>query len=141
MDAEPRTLVQESWPAIELGADRVSAHFYERLFELDPASSALFASTDMVAQRQKLMQMLAEIVRVLGEPERLVPEAAGLARRHVGYGVHASQYDTVGESLQWALARELGDAFTPALRAAWAEAYLLLASVMRRAAARAPSPS
>jgi hypothetical protein len=33
----------------------------------------------------------------------------------------------------------LGDAFTPAVKAAWVEAYTLLATVMQRAAAGEPS--
>jgi hemoglobin-like flavoprotein len=35
--------------------------------------------------------------------------------------------------LLWTLEQELGPAFTPEVRDAWTEAYLLLATVMRRA--------
>jgi Hemoglobin-like flavoprotein len=113
-----------------------AARFYAHLFELHPASERLFATTDMVAQGHKLMQMLEEIVRVLDVPEALVGQVADLGRRHVGYGVRDADYESVGAALLWTLEEALGPAFTPEVREAWSEAYLLLASVMRRAAAR-----
>ena len=42
-----------------------------------------------------------------------------------------------GLALAIALRQGLGEAFTPEVREAWTEAYLMAASVMRRAAARA----
>ena len=137
MTPERIALVRELWRLAEPEQDRLSAAFYARLFELDPEVRRLFAATDMDAQRVKLMQMLVSIVRVLDEPERLVPESAALARRHVGYGVHARDYDTVGAALAQSLTETLGDRFTPEMHGAWAEAYTLLGAVMRRATERA----
>lgn len=82
------------------------------------------------------MVMLAEIVRVLDRPAELVPEVAGLGHRHVGYGVKNDDYASVGAALLWLLDQVLGEEFTPELREAWSEAYLLVSSIMRRAAAR-----
>jgi hemoglobin-like flavoprotein len=90
----------------------------------------------MDAQGKKVMRMFAEIVRTLDQPEALVAELADLGRRHVHYGVRDSQYDSVGTALLWTLERGLGPAFTPEMRNAWTEAYLLLSIVLRRAAAR-----
>ena len=39
-------------------------------------------------------------------------------------------------ALVWLLDQVLGEEFTPELREAWSEAYLLVSSIMRRAAAR-----
>ena len=113
-----------------------AAFFYEKLFELDPDARHLFARTDMEAQGQKVMHMFAEIVRSLDQPEKLVPEVADLGRRHVHYGVRDDQYGSVGTALVWTLERGLGPAFTPAVRDAWTEAYLLCAIILRRAAAQ-----
>jgi hemoglobin-like flavoprotein len=89
----------------------------------------------MPAQRQKLVTMLHDLVDALDNPPRLVPEAAALARRHVTYGVTDAQYDSVGAALIHAFAEILGEAFSDDARAAWSEAYVLLASIMRRATA------
>jgi hemoglobin-like flavoprotein len=133
---ERERLVRDSWEQFEPMALPFARIFYDHLFELDPETQRLFASTDMEAQGRKFWQMLAEIVRVLDEPDQLVSEVAALGRRHVGYRVTDGQYEIVGAALLWTLEQALGPAFTPEVRDAWSEAYLVLATVMRRAAAR-----
>jgi hemoglobin-like flavoprotein len=140
MRPESEQLVRESWAQFEPVAVASAAFFYDKLFELDPEAQRLFSSTDMVVQGHKVMRMFAEIVRNLDRPETLVAEVADLGRRHVGYGVQDHQYDSVGIALLWTLERGLGPAFTNDVRNAWTEAYLLLSTVLRRAAGRASQP-
>jgi hemoglobin-like flavoprotein len=45
-------------------------------------------------------------------------------------------YGKVGSALLGTLEEGLGDAFTPELRAAWTEAFVLISSLMRRGAAK-----
>jgi hemoglobin-like flavoprotein len=137
MQAETARLVRESWARFEPIAVPSARYFYDKLFELDPAASRLFARTDMGAQCKKVMDMFAEIVRRLDEPETLVAEMADLGRRHVHYGVQDSQYDSVGTALLWTLEQGLGEAFTPEVRDAWTEAYLYVSTIARRATFRA----
>ena len=137
MSPESERLVRESWAKFEPVAVESAGFFYDRLFELDPSARQLFAETDMTAQGHKVMRMFAAIVRHLDQADNLVAEVADLGRRHVRYGVQEHQYDSVGTALLWTLERGLGPAFTPEVRAAWTEAYLLLAAVLRRASARA----
>jgi hemoglobin-like flavoprotein len=136
MTPEQQELVRESWRRFEPTLKGAGARFYERLFALDPVVERLFAGVDMAEQERKLMAMLAEIVRVLDRPAELVGSVAGLGRRHVHYGVKDADYESVGAALLWTLEQALGDDFTPEVRAAWNEAYLTVATVMRRAAAR-----
>jgi hemoglobin-like flavoprotein len=82
------------------------------------------------------MAMLAQIVHAIDRPDQLVSSVAALGRRHVHYGVKDADYESVGAALLWTLEQGLDDAFTPEVRAAWAEAYLTVATVMRRAAMR-----
>jgi hemoglobin-like flavoprotein len=134
MNAERKRLVQNSWEGISRDHDRIASAFYERLFEIDAPARALFARTNMVAQRVKFIEMLGEIVRNLDIPKELIPSVSALGRRHVDYGVRDIDYDRVREALFAALAMELGDAFSDELRDAWEEAYALTASVMKRGA-------
>ena len=136
MRAETERLVRESWARFEPVAEQSAGFFYDKLFELDPEAQRLFARTDMEAQGRKVMQMFAEIARTLDQPDTLVSEVADLGRRHVHYGVRDSQYDSVGTALLWTLERGLGTAFTDDVRNAWTEAYLLISTVLRRAATR-----
>jgi hemoglobin-like flavoprotein len=139
MRPETEQLVRESWARFEPIAEQSARFFYDKLFELNPDAQLLFARTDMDAQGRKVMRMFAELVRTLDQPEALITEVADLGRRHVHYGVRDSDYDSVGTALLWTLERGLGPAFTPEVRNAWTEAYLLLSIVLRRAAAQEQS--
>ena len=132
MTPEQRDLLKQSWGPIAADGDRLSSVFYDRLFELDPDARALFASTDMTAQRQKFLAMLGDIVKVIDDSEVLVPDVVALARRHVGYGVQASHYATAGQALLWMLEEGLGDDFSDDVRRAWADAYRFVAALMQR---------
>ena len=137
MTPEQHTLVRASWRRFEPRLRASGLRFYEQLFALDPTVAHLFAHVDIDHQERKLMIMLTEIVRVLDQPVALVPELASLGHRHVGYGVKDDDYGSIGSALLWLLEQVLGEEFTPELREAWSEAYLLVSSIMRRGAARA----
>ena len=136
MTPEQQDLVRESWQRFDPRPRQAGVQFYERLFELDPMVQQLFAGVDMAEQERKLMAMLAQIVQAIDRPEDLVSSVAALGRRHVHYGVKDADYESVGAALLWTLEQVLGDGFTPDVRAAWAEAYLTVATVMRRAATK-----
>lgn len=126
-------LVQASFTRISPDAARVAAHFYRRLFELDPGLRPLFRG-DIDPQGLKLMATLQLAVAALDNPARIAPALRHLGRSHLSYGVRDGHYATVGAALLDTLDALLGAAFTPALRAAWAEAYELLSAPMRDAA-------
>jgi nitric oxide dioxygenase len=126
-------LVRTSFASVEPIADVAATIFYRRLFDLDPDLRALFPS-DLTAQRRNLMQTLTVVVRNLDRLEGILPAVEALGRRHAGYRVRADDYETVGAALLDTLEEGLAEAFTPEVRAAWAAAYGLLASVMTGAA-------
>ena len=130
-------LVRSSWSMLADRADVLSLRFYAHLFAIDQSAARLFTGVDMVEQRKKLVQTLTVVVRALDDVDSLLPAVAALGKRHARYGVEHHHFESVGEALLQAFADTLGDVFTPQLRVAWAEAYALLASVMRRALIRA----
>lgn len=136
MDQESIRLVQQTWKQVDPIREQAAALFYGRLFELDPSLRPLFKG-DMAEQGRKLMNMLAAAAMGLDRLDSIVGEVQALGRRHVAYGVQDAHYDTVGAALLWTLEQGLGDAFTPQVKAAWAEAYTLLADTMKQAAADA----
>lgn len=137
MTGEQRALVRESWLRCQPTVREAGVQFYERLFALDPGTRQLFAGTDMAGQQRKLIGMFTEILRMLDQPEELVRDVTTLGRRHAHYGVKEGQYESVGAALLWTLEQGLGDQFTQEVRDAWTEAYLLVATLMRRGAGRA----
>ena len=126
-------LVQTSFRKVVPIGDTAAELFYARLFELDPAIEPLF-EIDLKEQGRKLLGMIGLAVTGLNDFSRLAPVVADLGRRHVGYGVKPSHYDTVGAALVWTLERGIEDAFTPEVKDAWVAAYGLLAGTMKQAA-------
>ena len=126
-------LVQESFAKVAPIAETAAALFYKRLFELDAGLVWLFP-TELTEQGRKLMTMIGVAVGGLSDLEALVPAVQDLGRRHVGYGVDAQDYGTVGQALLWTLEQGLGAAFTPEVREAWTAVYTLLAQTMIAAA-------
>ncbi len=137
MQPDTIALVRDSFAQVRPIATQAAGLFYQRLFEIDPTTRPLFRSTDMAAQGAKLMATLGFVTAALDKLDQLIPAAEALARRHVGYGVTSAQYDTVGQALLWTLEQGLGEAFTPAVKAAWVEAYTTLAGVMIAASEQA----
>jgi hemoglobin-like flavoprotein len=134
MSPEDQVLVRESFAKVAPIAPQAAALFYGRLFELDPSVRPLFTG-DMAEQGRKLMAMIGLVVANLNRLDQIVPQVQALGRRHVGYGVQPAHYGTVGAALLWTLRQGLGEAFTPDVEAAWTEAYAVLATVMKEAAA------
>src|SRR5271154_5817858 len=132
--------IQESFAKVAPISEQAAALFYGRLFEIAPQVRPLFRG-DMIEQGRKLMATLAVVVNGLNNLEAILPAASALAKRHVNYGVKAADYVPVGAALLWTLEKGLGAQWTPEVKAAWTEAYTVLADFMiaeaygRRAAA------
>lgn len=135
--------VRDSWALVVPMRDAAAMQFYERLFAIAPEVRPMFRS-DRAEQGAKLMAALNTLVLSLGRMEQMLPMARELAIRHVGWGVLPAHYDLVGEALLWTLREGLGEAATPEVMQAWAEAYGELAGAMKEAAwpaeARPTSP-
>jgi len=132
MTPEREQLVRDTWKRFEPKAADHARYFYDKLFELDPETTAMFSRANMDLQRHRLMESLGMLIAELDDPEQLVTDLVVMGKRHVAYGVRDSDYDAAGVALLWTLEKALGPEFTPDARAAWTEAYQWIASVMRR---------
>jgi nitric oxide dioxygenase len=129
MTPEQVKLVQESFSKVVPIADQAAVIFYDRLFEVAPSVKAMFPA-DMTEQRKKLMATLGVVVNGLSNLESILPAASALATRHVSYGAKPEHYPVVGGALLWTLEKGLGEAWTPAVAAAWTAAYGTLSTFM-----------
>lgn len=127
--------IRLSWAQVVPISEQAATHFYDRLFEIDPATRPLFGSTDMANQKRKLMDIINTVVNALDAIEAVLPNVKALGRRHAGYNVDDAHYDSVGAALLWALEKCLVDEWTEETAAAWSKAYMLLSSTMRDASA------
>ncbi|MCL4472274.1 MAG: globin domain-containing protein [Gammaproteobacteria bacterium] len=133
MTPEKIALVRSSWQQVVPIQDTAAGLFYGRLFELDPSLRSLFKG-NMVEQGRKLMIMINMVVNSLDRLETIAEVVKESGRRHVGYGVKAEHFDTVGNALIWTLGQGLGAGFTSEVKEGWMEAYGVLASTMKQAA-------
>lgn len=130
-------LVQKTWSMAEPLGDTVTTLIYGRLFELDPSLRALFQA-GMQDQGRTLHRMISMVATGLTQfDNNLLPSLVSCGRRHVGYGVAESHYDTVREALFWALEQSLREHFTAEVREAWSATYELITGVMKKAAQEA----
>jgi hemoglobin-like flavoprotein len=121
--------IQESFAKVAPISEQAAALFYARLFDIAPEVKPLFRG-DITEQGRKLIATLAVVVNGLSNLNSVLPAASALAKRHVDYGVKASDYEPVGTALLWTLERSLGEQWTPELAAAWSAAYSLLSEFM-----------
>ncbi|NME70859.1 globin family protein [Flammeovirga aprica] len=134
VSAKQIELVQSTFAMVAPIADKAAEIFYAKLFELDPSLKSMFTS-DMAEQGKKLMSMLAAAVNGLNNLEALVPVVQDLGKRHVGYNVEDSHYDTVAAALLYTLETGLGDNWNEEVKEAWTTVYVVLATTMKDAAA------
>jgi hemoglobin-like flavoprotein len=132
MTPDQITRVESSFGKLAPISATAGTLFYRRLFELDPGLRPMFTG-DLSAQSRKLMAMIALVVDNLHQFATLLPQVQALGREHVGYGVQAAHYDTVGAALLWTLRTGLEEQFTAEDEEAWAAAYAMLADAMQAA--------
>ena len=141
MPPEDKALVKTTWAMVVPIADVAATLFYERLFALDSSLLPMFDRTDMKEQRRKLLAALGTVVNGLDNLEPLIPVLENLGRNHSRYGVKDAHYETVGAALLRTLEQGLGEAWTPAAKAAWTQSYGTVANVMRSAAESPAMPA
>jgi hemoglobin-like flavoprotein len=132
-------LVQDSFKKVVPIAGTAADLFYDRLFTIAPEVRSLFPD-DLAEQKKKLMAMLVTAVTNLHQVGKIVPAVQELGKGQVGYGEAGKHYEPVGGAVLWTLEKGLGPDFTPPVKAAWTEAYMTLAGVMKSAAATVAPP-
>ena len=128
--------MQTSYQRVGPRLPDMAARFYQELFRRDPALRSLF-TIDLAEQQVRFARKLTELVEAMPRLDELLAHTRALGARHVGYGVRAADYQTVGAALFDALAAVLGDGFDPETRQAWVLAYNLMAETMLDGAASA----
>lgn len=122
-------LLRKSFAIVERHPEVAALVFYKELFLLEPRLRGLFQS-DIREQAKKLMEMLAGAIRMLDEPEKLVPVLEELGQRHAGYGVRRGHYVIVRQALVTMLGKVLDRELTPEVLKAWSDLYDVVEATM-----------
>jgi nitric oxide dioxygenase len=125
--------VKATVPALRIHGQAITEAMYERLFA-DPEIRALF-NPERMGPNGSMPRALAAAVVAYAENVDNLPALSDavdmIAARHVMAGVQAWHYDAVAQALMGALRQVLGEAATPAILEAWAQAYSRLAVVLQ----------
>src|SRR5215467_12024496 len=129
MTPEQVALVLDGVERLRPHLDRTADAFYRNLFARHPEVRSMFPQ-DMSRLRVKFADELNAIVHAIPDFPAFFEAARALGARHVGYGVRAAHFAMVRPQLLAAIAEELGDAWTPAMAAAWTAAYDIISEAM-----------
>jgi hemoglobin-like flavoprotein len=109
-----------------------ASRFYGRLFEVAPATNAMFG--DIEAQQQKLTDELSSMVELLGDLGALDARARALGARHRGYGVKSAHYRVARTTMIETIRDVVGPEFGPTEEDAWSRATSLITELMQSGA-------
>jgi nitric oxide dioxygenase len=127
-----KQLVRSTLPTLREHGKTIAHIFYENLFDAHPELRPMFTQGDQDSgiQGERLAAAILAYVGNLDRLNMLGPAVTNISRRHVILGVKPDHYPIVGYHLLGALQAVMGDAATPAILSAWAEAYGELARIM-----------
>lgn len=138
LTATARPYIDASVPVLREHGLALTSHFYRRMFAAHPELRHLFNQGNQAsgAQQQSLAAAVLAYAANIDNAAALAPVMTRIVHKHAAVGIRPAHYPIVGRHLLGAIAEVLGDAATPALLAAWDEAYWLLAGELIAAEAR-----
>jgi hemoglobin-like flavoprotein len=132
MSLDPE-LLRSSFDLVAERQPQLTLRFYDILFERYPQVRPLFGR-EQARQAEMLQSALVSVLEHLEDASWLSETLTALGKKHVDYGVTGDMYSWVGAALLATLAEAAGEAWTPAVEAAWTEAYGAIAGLMQRGA-------
>jgi nitric oxide dioxygenase len=127
-----RPYIAASVPVLREHGVAITTVFYRNMFNEHPELKNLFNMGNQAqgTQQQSLAAAVFAYAANIDNPSVLQPVISRIVHKHVSLGIKPEQYSIVGAHLLGAIKEVLGDAATPELIDAWAEAYWLLADVL-----------
>ena len=126
------SVVKATVPALEAHGLAITHRMYERMFQ-DPAIRDLFNQShhgEGGSQPKALAAAVLAYARNIDNLGALTGMVERIAQKHVGLNILSAHYPAVADALLGAIGDVLGEAATPAIMAAWGEAYWFLADVL-----------
>ncbi|TCS38301.1 nitric oxide dioxygenase [Paucimonas lemoignei] len=127
-----RPYIDASVPVLREHGLAITRTFYRNMFAAHPELTNLFNMGNQASgvQQQSLAAAVFAYAANIDNAQALQPVVQRIVHKHASVGIRAEHYPIVGRHLLGAIQETLGDAATPALLAAWEEAYGELASAL-----------
>jgi nitric oxide dioxygenase len=132
ISAASRPYIDASVPVLREHGLAITTVFYRNMFAAHPELTNLFNMGNQAAgkQQQSLASAVFAYAANIDNAAALAPVVKRIVHKHVSVGIKPEHYPIVGHHLLGAIKEVLGDAATPELIAAWAEAYGALADAL-----------
>lgn len=124
--------IKASVPVLREHGVKITTVFYANMFKAHPELLNLFNMSNQAdgVQQQSLAAAGFAYAANFENPGALAPVITRIVHKHASLGITAEHYPIVGTHLLGAIKEVLGEAATPELIAAWAEAYGALANAL-----------
>jgi nitric oxide dioxygenase len=124
--------IKASVPVLREHGVKITTIFYANLFKEHPSLLNTFNMSNQAdgIQQQSLAAAVFAYAANFENPSALAPVITRIVHKHASLGVTADLYPIVGTHLLGAIKEVLGEAASPELIAAWAEAYGVLANAL-----------
>lgn len=135
VSAVARPYIDASVPVLREHGLAITRTFYSNMFAAHPELTNLFNMGNQAngSQQQSLASAVFAYAANIDNAAALGPVVSRIVHKHASVGITAQHYPIVGRHLLGAIQEVLGDAATPALIAAWDEAYSELAAALTAA--------
>ncbi|GAB3432064.1 NO-inducible flavohemoprotein [Massilia solisilvae] len=132
ISAASRPYIDASVPVLREHGLAITTTFYRNMFAAHPELTNLFNMGNQAAgkQQQSLASAVFAYAANIDNAAALGPVVRRIVHKHASVGIKAEHYPIVGHHLLGAIKEVLGEAATPELIAAWAEAYGSLATLL-----------
>ncbi len=132
LDSAVRQIVKATAPVLETHGVALTRHFYARMFDHNPELREIFNQGHQRngSQQHALAMAVAAYARHIDDPSVLAPVLERITHKHVSLGIRAEHYGVVGRHLLASIVEVLGEAATPDVVDAWAQAYGQLADLL-----------
>ncbi|MBF6636882.1 NO-inducible flavohemoprotein [Rouxiella silvae] len=129
LDSQTIAIVKSTIPVLAATGPRLTAHFYDRLFEHNPELKDTFNMNNQRNgdQRQALFDAICAYAANIENLAALLPAVERIAQKHTSLNIRPEQYQVVGEHLL----ATLDELLSPGQEVldAWGKAYGVLANV------------
>lgn len=132
VSATARPYIDASVPVLREHGLAITRTFYHNMFAAHPELTNLFNMGNQASgvQQQSLASAVFAYAANIDNAAALGPVVSRIVNKHASVGITAAHYPIVGRYLLGAIQEVLGEAATPALIAAWDEAYSELAAAL-----------
>ncbi len=124
-------IVKSTAPVLKEHGETITKVFYRRLFEKHPELKDMFNMTHQAkgTQPKVLAYTILQYATYIDQLDKLGEAVSAIAQKHSSLAIKPKMYPIVGENLLAAIQEVLGEAATPEIIDAWAEAYGELAKI------------